>query len=198
MRLIGRTTTDAIPYGTQDEEQSLHTVTPVKYRTVQYLETTVTTTTLQPQDFGLVQKVRDSFRRKKKTKEYDMITERPSPFQTPPRFILEKIDPATPIKFDSPFGLENLQQLVIKRKAGQHLLKENVDATNADNSRGQDVTGISGLSKGNQEPSVTLAEPSTTDVDEKLIDAYFKTPDGIRKYHRRSKVFLSVKEDHLI
>ena len=55
MRLIGRTTTDAIPYGTQDEEQSLHTVTPVKYRTVQYLETTVTTTTLQPQDFGLVQ-----------------------------------------------------------------------------------------------------------------------------------------------
>lgn len=53
MRLIGRTTTEAIPYGTQDEEQSLHTVTPVKYRTV--LETTITTSTLETHNLGFVQ-----------------------------------------------------------------------------------------------------------------------------------------------
>ncbi|GAV03914.1 hypothetical protein RvY_14278 [Ramazzottius varieornatus] len=196
MRLIGRTTTEAIPYGTQDEEQSLHTVTPVKYRTV--LETTITTSTLDTYNFGFVQKVRDSFRRKKKAKEYDLITERPSPFQTPPRFILEKIEPATPIKFDSPFGMENLQQLVIKRKAGQHQLKENFGVKTTHDSQDENVSDVSDLSTGNQEVFAKLAEPLNTDVDEKLIDAYFKTPDGIRKYHRRSKVFLSVKEDHLI
>ncbi|OQV25362.1 hypothetical protein BV898_01041 [Hypsibius exemplaris] len=225
-RLIGRQV-DGIPYGTHDEEQSLHVVTPVKYSKTVVLEQSVTAQTVEPakvaeslehavtarvvvereavESVGLIQKMRNSLRRKKKNRDYDQFSDRPSPFKTPPHFLVERpVLPAPQNPWESPFGLEVLEQCITKKKAGQAQFK--LDFSEDTPAHNQFATTLFENEENGSPSSAAHAVliPTTTsenvgfDPEDSTIDAYFKTPDGIRKYHRRSKVLLSVKEDSLI
>ncbi|XP_055328218.1 uncharacterized protein LOC129581266 [Paramacrobiotus metropolitanus] len=196
LRLIGRHNDSNIPYGTQAESPNC---TPIKFTPIEVDPERVPLARNKnlPQrsntSAGFVQRVRNSFRFKKRlARDYGLMENQPSPIRQ--QFSLadgtcqESMQSQNHESPVTSLASDPLIQLISCEESG--LSDKETSTSNRENTPCSEP-----LISFDHSPDGGPIRDTSTDL---LLDAYFKTPDGMRKYHRRSKVLLSFRDDYLI